>query len=569
MNRPRSYEFVFQVIVAASLAFLLNTLPANANSKYAAMVVDGYSGKMVYGENVDAYRYPASITKVMTLYVVFEELRAGRLKKTDKFTVSKKASRQAPSKLGLKPGNKITVDHAIKALVTKSANDVAMVVAENISGSQAKFAKRMNKTAKALGMTRTTFRNPHGLPNKKQRTTARDLIRLSVGIERDFPKYYKYFSTQRFKYRGRTYRNHNKLLGRYKGTTGIKTGYTRASGYNLTAIVKRGKKKVVAVVLGGKSGRSRDAHMRKIISRAFPKVVAYKGKAPTLAPSPAQKPQINVASARTGTVAQRPRRITPAVGEATALRTAQTGLANGIIMMRLTALAPRNRELPLANTVSRSGRAQLASSLNWTNNLRLASNSNPAKTNVAPVAYASTEDTGVLSGLAALIANTTGAQTNAAAPAEPVQRKKQMARLILPPSSQIDGETAANARVNFAATQNRVRQQAKPAAAPVPPRVSPAIAEVKAELKPALELPDGYQIQVGAYAEKSQAEGRIHEVRKKASRLLAKTMGIALPVEKGDETFYRARFAGLAKGKANRTCKALKKRRIPCIVLSQ
>jgi len=281
---------------------------AGANDKYAAFVIDANTGKTLYARNADAPRYPASLTKMMTLYILFEELRAGRIHMKTAFTVSKNASVQAPSKLGLKPGSTIRVQDAMGALITKSANDVAMVVAENISGSEARFAQRMTSTARRLGMSRTTFRNPHGLPNKAQRTTARDMVTLGRALQQHFPSYYKNFSTRVFTYRGRRYANHNRLLGRVRGVDGIKTGYTRASGYNLVSSARLDGRHVVAVVMGGKSGRSRNAHMTKLIQTYLPKArrgklnnsaLIAKGTAPASnqqaslkdAPAPKAKPQ--------------------------------------------------------------------------------------------------------------------------------------------------------------------------------------------------------------------------------------------------------------------------------------
>ena len=259
------------VAAAFGLALAIPLQSSQAASKYAAIVIDAKTGKTIFSRNADAHRYPASLTKIMTLYIVFEELEKGRLSESTRMKVSKHASRQAPSKLGLRPGRTIRVRDAIRALVTKSANDVAMVVAEHISGSQAAFARRMTATARRLGMSRTTFYNPHGLPNSRQRTTARDMARLGRAIQERFPKRYKYFATRSFKYGRRRYRNHNKLLGRVRGVDGIKTGYTRASGFNLVSSVKTGGRHIVAVVMGGKTGRRRDAHMRSLISRYLKK----------------------------------------------------------------------------------------------------------------------------------------------------------------------------------------------------------------------------------------------------------------------------------------------------------
>ena len=225
---------------------------------------------------------PASLTKIMTLYVVFEELEAGRLTLNSKLKVSKYAAGRPPSKLGLKPGSTIKLKDAILALVTKSANDVATTVAENIASSEAKFAERMTRTARQIGMKRTTFRNPHGLPNSKQRTTARDMAVLGRAIQERFPTYYSFFKTRLYTYKGRRYGNHNRLLGRVKGVDGIKTGYIRASGYNLVTSVKRNDRHIVAVVFGGRTGRSRDAQMAKLINKYLPRAKTGPKTAPLL-----------------------------------------------------------------------------------------------------------------------------------------------------------------------------------------------------------------------------------------------------------------------------------------------
>ncbi|WP_417689327.1 serine hydrolase [Roseibium sp.] len=258
------------------------TTPVMANSKYAGIVVDAKTGKTLYASSADEPRYPASLTKIMTLYVVFEELEAGRLSLNSKLKVSKYASGRPPSKLGLKAGSSITVKDAILALVTKSANDVATTVAENIGGSEARFAERMTRTARQIGMSKTTFRNPHGLPNSGQRTTARDMATLGRAIQERFPKYYEYFDTRVYSYNGRRYGNHNKLLGRVKGVDGIKTGYIRASGFNLVTSVKRDDRHIVAVVMGGKTGRSRDAQMVKLINGYLKKASRGPKTAPAL-----------------------------------------------------------------------------------------------------------------------------------------------------------------------------------------------------------------------------------------------------------------------------------------------
>jgi len=232
---------------------------------YAAIVVDANSGRVLESSNPDSPRHPASLTKIMTLYLLFEQLDAGRLRLESRLSASAHAAAQDPSKLGLEPGQSISVEDAIKAVVTKSANDVAVVIAEAIGGSEDEFARMMTRKAHAIGMTRTTYVNASGLPNDEQITTARDQALLGRAIQDRFPRYYHYFSTLSFQYHGIALRNHNHLLGRVDGIDGIKTGYTRASGFNLVSSVHRGDRRIVAVVLGGTSGGARDARMRSLI----------------------------------------------------------------------------------------------------------------------------------------------------------------------------------------------------------------------------------------------------------------------------------------------------------------
>ena len=231
----------------------------------AAIVVDGNSGRTLFAANENQPRHPASVTKVMTLYLLFEQLEKGRLRLDSPLMISQHAAAQAPSKLGLQPGETIEVEHAIKAVVTKSANDIAVAIAENIGGDEDSFARMMTSKAHALGMHSTHFANASGLPNSEQITTAHDLAVLGRAIQDRFPHYYRYFSTHTFAYRGAVMQNHNHLLGRVEGMDGIKTGYTAASGFNLLTSVRRGGHHIVAVVLGGATASARDRYMASLI----------------------------------------------------------------------------------------------------------------------------------------------------------------------------------------------------------------------------------------------------------------------------------------------------------------
>jgi D-alanyl-D-alanine carboxypeptidase len=249
---------------------------------FASIVVDGNSGDVLYASNADAPRHPASLTKIMTLYLLFERLEAGKIRLDTPLKVSEHAAEQAPTKLGLKPGQTIAVEDAIKAVVTKSANDAAVTIAENLAGAEDEFAKLMTQKAHALGLSRTTYVNASGLPDDDQVTTARDQALLGRAIQERFPRYYRYFSTEEFVYHGSAMRNHNHLLGEVGGVDGIKTGYTRASGFNLVTSVHRDGRYIVAVVLGGRSAFERDARMRELIS-AHIKEAALRRTAPVLA----------------------------------------------------------------------------------------------------------------------------------------------------------------------------------------------------------------------------------------------------------------------------------------------
>ncbi|MCW9045499.1 MAG: D-alanyl-D-alanine carboxypeptidase [Alphaproteobacteria bacterium] len=251
---------------------LLIFQPSTASAKYASYVVEVSTGKVLHSVNADTRNYPASLTKMMTLYMIFDALKKGDLWLHEELVVSRRATWQPPSRLGLGFGQTITVEKAIYALVTKSANDVAVTVAENIGKTERAFALKMTSMARKLGMKRTIFRNASGLPHRGQMSTARDMSVLARRLMKDFPQYYHYFSTQKFKYGGRTYKNHNKLLSNYDGADGIKTGYIRASGFNLVASVERDGRRVVGVVFGGKTSKRRDKHMAQLLNKGFTKL---------------------------------------------------------------------------------------------------------------------------------------------------------------------------------------------------------------------------------------------------------------------------------------------------------
>ncbi|MFN3958691.1 MAG: D-alanyl-D-alanine carboxypeptidase family protein [Parvularculaceae bacterium] len=330
--------------------------------KYSAIVIHADTGDVLLDKYADEARFPASLTKMMTLYLLFEEIEAGRLNLDSMLTVSEQAAGAPPSKLGLTAGSKISVETAIEALIVKSANDVAVTVAEAVAGTEWKFAQEMTTKARAIGMRNTTFKNASGLPNSRQTTTARDLAILSQRLIKDYPQYFPYFNTQEFTWNGRTYRTHNALVRTYAGADGLKTGYTQRSGFNLATTASRDGQRLIGVVLGGRSVATRDAHMAEILTAAFadiqknpmllasvnrlkptprlkPTLVAElqrRNATPTLAGNEAMRAEIRVAAASLAPTGA------PAAGDGISalISAANSDDLNEYERVRLSALAP-------------------------------------------------------------------------------------------------------------------------------------------------------------------------------------------------------------------------------------
>lgn len=297
VSSSRSGSFFARLLAILSVAVTIvmvdsvNADAEAANPKYAGIVVDAKTGNVLYSENADRLQYPASLTKMMTLYMTFEALEQGRIRLDTPVPFSAHAAAQAPTKLGVRAGGTITVEQGILGLVTLSANDAATALGEMLGGgSEDRFAQLMTAKAHALGMTRTTYRNANGLPNTAQMTTARDQARLGIALRQHFPQYYGYFSTRAFKFGSRTIRSHNRLVGSVRGVDGIKTGYTRAAGFNLVSSVQVDGKSIVGVVMGGASTPARDAQMRNLIASYLPKASSRGGSSALIAqaaPAPA------------------------------------------------------------------------------------------------------------------------------------------------------------------------------------------------------------------------------------------------------------------------------------------
>ena len=261
--------FFFKSTLAAAAIAAVGMVPSATAEKYASIVVDLERDQVLHARHADAPRYPASLTKAMTLYMLFDAMKAGEVRLHEELPVSRTAAKQPPSSLRLRAGSTISTKNAINALITKSANDVAVVVAERLGGTEERFATLMTAKAKAMGMESTTFKNASGLPNSQQLSTARDMAVLAERLLEDHADYYGYFSNKKFTWGRATYKNHNRLIGTVQGVDGIKTGYTRASGFNLMTSAKRRGRRVVAIMFGGSTARSRDQHVADLVEAAY------------------------------------------------------------------------------------------------------------------------------------------------------------------------------------------------------------------------------------------------------------------------------------------------------------
>jgi D-alanyl-D-alanine carboxypeptidase len=519
---------------------------------FASIIVDANSGATLTAKNPDAIRHPASLTKIMTLYLLFERLEAGKLKLDSEMEVSKRASQQAPTKLGLRPGQTIKVEDAIKALVTRSANDVAVVIAEAIAGDEDDFAKLMTRKARALGMTKTVYRNSNGLPNKQQVTTAREQVTLGRAIQERFPRYYRYFATSTFVYRGRTIRNHNRLLGKVEGVDGIKTGYTRASGFNLVTSMRRGNRHLVGVVLGGRSGGSRDAIMRKLLAENL-KNAATKRTVAAITERGASDANANVAEA-----AVRPTKMVQSRG---AIQLASAA-SQPVAAPTTRSIAPASKPSVLAAATAavpspraRTEPAPLTSGVIQTQPIAaIPGSSEPMK----PIRVKTVQVKAKQIKLAS---------AGPDHPATPVTNATEGARTEMPPQPANHGTGNGILGVLPASSvPPALASQAMAYAAPASP-AQPQTVQQNGAIKPA-SAHTGWIIQVGALESEREARARIETARGQARGLLAKAEPFTEPViAKGDRKLYRARFAGLDRDQAKAVCRTLKRSDISCITV--
>jgi D-alanyl-D-alanine carboxypeptidase len=554
----------------------------SSSPKFASIIVDGNSGTVLQSNSPDGIRHPASLTKIMTLYLLFERLESGKMKLDTEMPVSQHAADQDPTKLNLRAGQTIRVEDAIKGLVTRSANDAAVVIAEAIGGDEDDFATMMTRKARSLGMSRTVYRNANGLPNDEQVTTARDQATLGRAIQERFPRYYRYFATSTFNWRGQSIRNHNHLLGSVEGVDGIKTGYTRASGFNLVTSMRRGNRHLIGVVLGGRSGGSRDAIMRNLLAENL-----EKGATTHTVTAVAER---NGADANTDVAdaSETPARAAPQVQAVAAAEAAPSRLAS-----RLSALAAATAAMPPAQpkpevrpTESKIEPAPLTSGVISSQPLSIIpGSSEPMK----PVRVKTVQvKAGTVKVASAAPAQVGPQVTNTIAPRSDVAETSgavvARADLINRPEvmSQSEAPKAETARAEMPrqpagfGTGNGILGvlPAATAAAPAPASAKLASADpapqpiqMSATTRPVVTH-SGWIVQVGALESENEAQQRIDAARSSARGLLSKADPFTeTVVAKDNRKLYRARFAGLERDQAEAVCRALKRADISCITV--
>jgi D-alanyl-D-alanine carboxypeptidase len=579
--------------------------------RYADIVVDGNSGAILHASNPDALRHPASLTKIMTLYLLFEQLEAGKLKLDSALEVSEHAATQSPTKLGLRNGQTIKVEDAIKGIVTRSANDAAVVVAENVGGDEEAFAKLMTRKAQALGMTHTVYRNASGLPNDEQVTTARDQALLGRTIQERFPRYYKYFSTRTFEYHGESIGNHNRLLGSVDGVDGIKTGYIGASGFNIVTSVHRDNRFLLAVVFGGSSAGSRDERVRELIHDYIAQA-SVQHTAPAVAEAEtkpgAKSAHFAVASASsvpvtpTAAKAETKPQTKPEAKSAPAYALASASS----VPFALTSAKPEPK--PEAKSAAQVYAVASATSVPVT----LTSKSDPSATttvqvprwgatNSAPAPRVApavgSEDPIHPVMVKTILVRPGSTQTASLAPLQLPAQTESPAQVAAPATTQtITAAPAKTAVLPFPPPGTRpgaigglpshittgtagsvtdpvpaptVAAAPPPSPAPVTPAaVTPVAAHSSAPAAaPQTQAHAGWIIQVGAFPAEGEAKQRLNSVQSKASKFLASADAFTETVSKGDSKLYRARFAGLGKEQAEAACNFLKHNDVDCMTI--
>jgi D-alanyl-D-alanine carboxypeptidase len=545
------------------------------NPAYSTIMVDANTGAVLQSTAPDSLRHPASLTKIMTLYLLFEKLESGKMSIDTEMDVSQHASVQAPTKLGLRPGQTLRVEDAIKGLVTRSANDAAVVIAEAVGGDEDDFAKLMTRKARALGMSRTVYKNASGLPDDDQVTTARDQSVLGRAIQERFPRYYRYFSTASFTFRGHAIKNHNHLVGSVEGVDGIKTGYTRASGFNLVTSMKRGNRYMVGVVLGGRSGGARDAAMRNLLAENLDKASGRRTVAAISERNPAEA-EADVAEAQAESRPTETRQVNGAIQVAAAT----PSLPEPVVEPPVRQAAPVARPTPSVFAAATAALPPAGSAFQPRKPEPGPLNSGVLETPASSMIPSSAEPmkpvrvrtVQVKSGQYKVasaaetpspsITNTVAPRTETAETSSSLYARSEMPRQPagFGTGNGILGVLPASATPSAPTTM--AYADPSPRSLPAPQAVQQAGA-----IKPVANH-TGWIIQVGALDSESEARVRLDAARENARGLLGKADPFTESVVgKGEKKMFRARFAGLDRDQAEAVCKTLKRSEMSCITI--
>jgi D-alanyl-D-alanine carboxypeptidase len=476
---------------------------------FSALVVDANSGQTLYSADENGLRHPASITKVMTLYLLFEKLERGEMTLRSEIPISQHAAAQQPSKLGLRPGDTIEVEDAIKAVVTRSANDVAVAISEAVGQTEDNFADMMTRKAHELGMSNTLYRNASGLPNNEQVTTAHDLTILGRAVEERFPRYFHYFSTAAFQYDGEVIGNHNHLLGRVDGVDGIKTGYTQASGFNLLTSVHRDGRSLIAVVMGGRSAGARDRIMQNLIADHIAEASTSRSATMIADAAPDERTAAHEEPPASERAAAAPQRV--------AERDAQSATGEG-----------DNAD---GDDVAQQNGAPAAA----TTSLAYASPPSPGGASADP---GRVERRGL-----------------AAAPKKRLSNRPANASASLPPPERPQGGKPDR-------QTNRQKTSARTTTVARAPSQAPDRGEDRGRGGSA--APGNWMIQIGASDDPAKANALLIRARERNRSTLAAAKPVTEPVRRGDGTLYRARFAMLDSASAESACRSLKHNGFSC-----
>lgn len=586
-----TFAVVFGVFLAGASA---------REDRHAALILDANTGAVLHNADADQPRHPASLTKMMTLYLTFETLESGRLKMSDKLTISEAAASVAPSKLDLDPGDEIAVSDAIRAVVTKSANDIAVALAEKIGGSEANFVRLMNARAREIGMSRTHYENASGLPSDDQITTARDMATLALHLQDDFPEYYPLFATRVFSYGGKSFRNHNTMLNSFAGIDGIKTGYTRASGFNLVTSWHRGDRHLIGVVFGGDTAGERNAEMRVLLMRMASRASSVKTRRPMLlarlkgepkmAQRPAKRRQAPIEVAEAAPAAAR----TPSAPQSPNSSADAAETPVHIFKVHAVPMVPRARRAPSSpDETTDMEDSDRAPDRGPAPSLGTASKTDLGRVAEAPMQNAPAEGVAIRP----FAPPNLGARDQTT-PADSSLSERQEASTgnriamlgasdappaaVMAPEAEAPEATPPSRAKPAARTKAKAAKAAVPRSTPVARGLPPSTLGAQASSlrggtgqesfeprRSVAQVAAGrYAVQIGAYVSIDDAQRALSNVQGRAGRLLAGVSSVTNPTTKDGHQVYRARFTGFDATRATSTCNALRRQSVDCFVMA-